>query len=170
MDDSTPQPPKATEAPRPTPWQLVKKFWHYRRYGPILAYVDDETRRLLGNLTAVTVQILLLLTFSTTAAHWRSAWAAAGFAITICIVLPLRMGRRPFVRLPPPPLDKPSDSEYWRATRLLFLAAQGGFFVLGEVILTLAGSQAGLSSTELALRLALDAGLAGLLAFAYRVQ
>lgn len=132
--------------------------------------VDDDTRRLLGNMTAVGLQAVQMLASVATAALGRTPWQALLFTVTICGLLLFRLRRLPFQRIPPPTTDKPGDAEYWRSTRRLFLAAQVVFFVLGVVILALVSGHAGRPAAELALRLVLYAGLAGLFASAYRVQ
>lgn len=132
-----------------------------------LLEVDEATRRLLAAMTAVGLQVFVMISFIAFArippwAALMGSAAVGGYWLT-------RMRRRPFERLPVLSTEKPGDAEYWRSTRRLFQAAQVGFFVLGAAIVALVSGNAERPAAELAVRLCFHAGLAGFFAFAYRV-
>lgn len=143
--------------------------WARRVEEPALA-VDEETRRLLGNMTAVGLQAVQML-LSVGAAALAGPPAETFFAaVMIGGVLLLRLRRPPFQRFPPPPRERSSDFEYWRSTRWLFRLGQVGFVALGVVIIALVERHAGRGAADLAWRIGLHLGLAGLCAWAYAVQ
>lgn len=129
--------------------------------------VDEATRRLLAAMTAVGLQVFVMISFIAFAQI--PPWATLMGTAAVGVYWITKMRRRPFERLPALSIEKPGDAEYWRSTRRLFVAAQVMFFVLGAAIVALVSGNAGRPATELALRLSFHSGLAGFFAFAYRV-